>query len=98
MHLYCENCNERLSKSGFVHSLYELICETYLVHGFPIAIRESICKRAIHYLEINDFIVTTEAIEDYIFAKPNLIALDDGDTYIFCNGNCMQSVIDFNEE
>jgi len=97
MYEYCPECHQRIQNSGVAAELYHNICEWALTEDEPVCFYFPYFQEAIRYLEINEYIVTTDIglYDDMIFARPKFVVLDDNETVIFCAGNCTASVIDF---
>lgn len=95
MYTFCPECHLKLLNSGISASLYHSICEFKIAHNEPTSLYTPYFEEVIRYLEINGYITTTECSEDTVFARPNMIALDDNETVVFCSGNCTANVIEF---
>lgn len=98
MHSYCPECFCDVDENGFDLSVYVMIAETFAHHWVPICLYDPhIWNKSLYWLEANNYIITTEAGKENIYARPNYIHLEEGGI-IFCNQQCEFSNVDFNAE
>lgn len=99
MHSYCPECFSNLEDRGIALSVYLMIAEAYSVHWVPLALRDPhIWNQVLHYLESDGYILTTEAEENYVYARPYYYKTYEDCGIMFCSGRCEFSKIDFNAE
>lgn len=94
MFMICPACEETILESGLAGEVYHMICEFYFKNEEPIAFYEPYFASTLHYLEINNYVVTMEMEDLIVLAKPKVIALDDNESFICCSGKCDRNVID----
>ena len=99
MHSYCPECFSNIDDSGIALSVYTMIAEAFAVHWVSLTLHDPhLWNQVLTYLEKNGYIVTTEASETYIHARPNFLHLEHDGGIMFCTGLCEFSKIDFNVE
>lgn len=98
MYKSCPYCVDRLIQTGFAAELYFLICKHYIRDRMIITLYEAAFTESLRYLESNRFIVTTEAGDGLVFAKPLLIDVEKEDKQKHCSGYCQHVSVDFKSE
>ncbi len=93
--MLCPSCYQKVDDYGIAGEVFKMICEYYFSHEDSIAFYEPYFAEMLKFLEMNGYIITHEAEPEIIFAKPKIIALDDGITEICCSGNCQRTLIEF---
>lgn len=96
MNHICQNCVEKLLETGIASELYFMICKYYIKFNMTTTLYEPAFVEALRYLEINGFILTTEAQGNLIFAKPLTIASEEENEQKGCSGFCQRDFLDIN--
>lgn len=94
----CPVCTCNLFQKGLVADLYLIICQYFSVNWESFPLFEPDFNEALRYLEINNYVLSTEVYDDILMVKPRLEVLDDGITTICCSGKCVPMKIDFKSE
>lgn len=94
----CPLCACRLVQKGLVGDLYVIVCQYFSSYNESFPLFEPYFNEALRYLEINNYVLSTEVYDDILMVKPRLEILDDGITITCCSGKCVPMKIDFKSE